>query len=191
MLGLTAGGSLPFYTFTTYMQKYLVNTTGFPVKTVSLVMTAALFLYMCMQPIFGAISDRFGRKNLLLVYGVAGILTTIPLLNALGTASSPAVALGLLLIALAIISCYTAISGVLKAELFPAEVRALGVGLSYAIGNAVFGGSAEYVALSFKNAGVESYFGWYVTFMLVVALISVILMPDMQKKGFMRDEPAR
>lgn len=89
VLGLTAGGSLPFYTFTTYMQKYLVNTTGFPVKTVSLVMTAALFLYMCMQPIFGAISDRFGRKNLLLVYGVAGILTTIPLLNALGTASSP------------------------------------------------------------------------------------------------------
>ncbi|UPG73938.1 MFS family transporter [Roseomonas gilardii subsp. gilardii] len=191
VLGLTAGGSLPFYTFTTYMQKYLVNTTGFPVKTVSLVMTAALFLYMCMQPIFGAISDRFGRKNLLLVYGVAGILTTIPLLNALGTASSPAVALGLLLIALAIISCYTSISGVLKAELFPAEVRALGVGLSYAIGNAVFGGSAEYVALSFKNAGVESYFAWYVTFMLVVALISVILMPDMQKKGFMRDEHSR
>jgi MHS family alpha-ketoglutarate permease-like MFS transporter len=191
VLGLTAGGSLPFYTFTTYMQKYLVNTTGFPVKTVSLVMTVALFLYMCMQPIFGAISDRFGRKNLLLVYGVAGILTTIPLLNALGTASSPAVALGLLLIALAIISCYTAISGVLKAELFPAEVRALGVGLSYAIGNAIFGGSAEYVALRFKNAGVESYFGWYVTIMLVVALISVILMPDMQKKGFMRDEPAR
>ena len=191
VLGLTAGGSLPFYTFTTYMQKYLVNTTGFPVKTVSLVMTAALFLYMCMQPIFGAISDRFGRKNLLLVYGVAGILTTIPLLNALGTASSPLVALGLLLIALAVISCYTSISGVLKAELFPAEVRALGVGLSYAIGNAIFGGSAEYVALSFKNAGVESYFGWYVTIMLVVALVSVILMPDMQKKGFMRDEAGR
>lgn len=79
----------------------------------------------------------------------------------------------------------------LKAELFPAEVRALGVGLSYAIGNAIFGGSAEYVALSFKNAGVESYFGWYVTIMLVVALVSVILMPDMQKKGFMRDEAGR
>ncbi|PZP43862.1 MAG: alpha-ketoglutarate permease [Azospirillum brasilense] len=191
VLGLTAGGSLPFYTFTTYMQKYLVNTTGFPVKTVSLVMTVALFLYMCMQPIFGAISDRFGRKNLLLIYCVGGILTTIPLLSALGTATSPGYALVLLLIGMAIMSCYTSISGVLKAELFPAEVRALGVGLSYAIANAIFGGSAEYVALSFKNAGVESHFGWYVTFMLVVALISVILMPDMQKRGFMRDEPGR
>ena len=182
VLGLTAGGSLPFYTFTTYMQKYLVNTTGFPVKTVSLVMTAALFLYMCMQPIFGAISDRFGRKNLLLVYGVAGILTTIPLLNALGTASSPLVALGLLLIALAVISCYTSISGVLKAELFPAEVRALGVGLSSAIGNAIFGGSAEYVALSLKSVGVEHVFYWYVTVMSAIAFL-VSLMLHRKGKG--------
>ncbi|MDB5414985.1 MAG: alpha-ketoglutarate permease [Rubritepida sp.] len=188
VMGLTAGGSLAFYTFTTYMQKYLVNTTGFEVKTVSILMAVALFLYMVMQPILGAISDRFGRRNLLFVFCILGILCTVPLLGALGTASSPAVALGLLLVAMAIVSCYTSISGVLKAELFPAEIRALGVGLSYAISNALFGGTAEYVALRFKVAGNEGGFAWYVIAILVVALISVIAMPDMQKHGHMRDE---
>ncbi|UFN48039.1 MFS transporter [Roseomonas sp. OT10] len=188
VLGLTAGGSLAFYTFTTYMQKYLVNTAGLPVKTVSVLMAVALFLYMAMQPLFGALSDRVGRKNLLLVFCAGSLVTTIPLLGALGTAASPMTALGLLLVALAIVSCYTSISGVLKPELFPAEIRALGVGLSYAIANALFGGTAEYVALSFKNAGVESHFGWYVTGMMVIATIAVLLMPDMQKHGYMREE---
>ncbi|WP_421990502.1 MFS family transporter [Roseococcus sp.] len=188
VMGLTAGGSLAFYTFTTYMQKFLVNTAGFPVKTVSILMAVVLLCYMAMQPIFGAISDRFGRRNLLFVFCIGGILTTVPLLAALGSASSPVVAGALLLGALAIVSCYTAISGVLKAELFPAEIRALGVGFSYAIANALFGGSAEYVALRFKAAGMEGGFAWYVIALMVVALISVCFMPDMQKHGHMRDE---
>jgi metabolite-proton symporter len=188
VMGLTAGGSLAFYTFTTYMQKYLVNTAGLPVKTVSIMMAVVLLCYMAMQPILGAISDRFGRRNLLFVFAIGGILCTVPLLGALGAASSPTQAGVLLLAALAIVSCYTSISGVLKAELFPAEIRALGVGLSYAIANALFGGTAEYVALSFKAAGHEGGFAWYVVAMLTVSLIAVWFMPDMQKHGHMRDE---
>jgi len=190
VMGLTAGGSLAFYTFTTYMQKYLVNTAGFPVHSVSVMMAGALFIYMLMQPAFGALSDRIGRRNLLFVFCGISIVTTIPLLSALGVAGSIWSALFLLLVALAIISAYTAISGVVKAELFPAEVRALGVGLSYAIANALFGGTAEYVALSFKANGMEGGFGWYVTALLVLALVSVAAMPDMQRYGHMRDEPS-
>lgn len=188
VMGLTAGGSLAFYTFTTYMQKYLVNTAHLPVKTVSILMAVVLLIYMGMQPILGAISDRFGRRNLLFVFCIGGILATVPLLGALGTASSAPMAGILLVCALAIVSCYTSISGVLKAELFPAEIRALGVGLSYAIANALFGGTAEYVALSFKAAGNEGGFAWYVVAMMTVALVSVFFMPDMQKHGHMRDE---
>ncbi|WP_424813934.1 MFS family transporter [Roseococcus sp. YIM B11640] len=188
VMGLTAGGSLAFYTFTTYMQKYLVNTAGLPVKTVSVLMAVVLLIYMAMQPIFGAISDRFGRRNLLFVFCIGGILATVPLLGALGGATTAGSAGVLLVCALAIVSCYTSISGVLKAELFPAEIRALGVGLSYAIANALFGGTAEYVALSFKASGNEGGFAWYVVAMMVVALISVSFMPDMQKHGHMRDE---
>ncbi len=139
VLGYTAGGSLIFYTFTTYMQKYLVNTAGMSIKTASYVMTGCLFLYMCMQPVFGALSDRIGRRTNMLLFGVLGALATVPILTALGTVSSPELAFVLIAVALAIVSFYTSISGIVKAEMFPLEVRALGVGLAYAIANAIFG----------------------------------------------------
>jgi MFS transporter, MHS family, dicarboxylic acid transporter PcaT len=171
VVGYTAGGSLVFYTFTTYMQKYLVNSAGMSIKTASSVMTACLFIYMCMQPVFGALSDRIGRRNNMLLFAALGALATVPILTALKTVSSPFVACGLIVTALAIVSFYTSISGIVKAEMFPTEVRALGVGLAYAVANALFGGSAEYVALALKSIGHESVFYWYVTAMLVVAFL--------------------
>ena len=158
VLGYTAGGSLIFYTFTTYMQKYLVNTAGMPAKTASYVMTGALFLYMVMQPFFGMLSDRIGRRNSMLLFGALGTLFTVPLLMALKTVSSPFMAFVLITLALCIVSFYTSISGLVKAEMFPPQVRALGVGLAYAVANAAFGGSAEYVALGLKTMGMENTF---------------------------------
>ncbi|MDP9902990.1 MFS family transporter [Variovorax ginsengisoli] len=169
VLGYTAGGSLIFYTFTTYMQKYLVNTVHLPIKTTSYVMTAALFVYMCMQPVFGALSDRIGRRNNMLLFGGLGALATVPILTGLQHVTNPVVAFLLIILALAIVSFYTSISGIVKAEMFPPEVRALGVGLAYAVANAIFGGSAEYVALGLKSLGHESAFYWYVTAMMVIA----------------------
>lgn len=177
VLGFTAGGSLIFYTFTTYMQKFLVNTVHMPIKTASYIMTVALFLYMCMQPLFGMLSDKIGRRNNMLLFGALGALCTVPILTTLQHVSSPAVAGLLIVIALAIVSFYTSISGIVKAEMFPPEVRALGVGLAYAVGNALFGGSAEFVALSFKTAGHEQSFYWYVTVMLVIAFLVSLRLP--------------
>jgi MHS family dicarboxylic acid transporter PcaT-like MFS transporter len=171
VLGFTAGGSLIFYTFTTYMQKYLVNSVGMSIKTASNVMTGCLFIYMCMQPLFGALSDRIGRRNNMLLFGALGVLATVPILTTLKTVTSPFAAGGLIVIALAIVSFYTSVSGIVKAEMFPPEVRALGVGLAYAVANALFGGSAEYVALGLKTIGHESAFYWYVTAMMAVAFL--------------------
>jgi MHS family dicarboxylic acid transporter PcaT-like MFS transporter len=171
VLGYTAGGSLIFYAFTTYMQKYLVNTVGLPIKTTSYIMTCALFVYMCMQPLFGALSDRIGRRTNMLLFGGLGALFTVPILTALQGVTSPFVAFLLIILALAIVSFYTSISGIVKAEMFPPEVRALGVGLAYAVANAIFGGSAEYVALGLKSIGHESAFYWYVTAMMVLAFV--------------------
>ena len=188
VLGYTAGGSLIFYTFTTYMQKYLVNTVGMDAKVASGVMTFALFVYMCMQPLFGALSDRIGRKTSMLWFGLLGMLCTWPILSALKTTTSPYMAFVLIIVAMAIVSLYTSISGLIKAEMFPPQIRALGVGLSYAVGNAIFGGSAEYAALGLKSLGVESYFYIYVSVMCGVALVVCLLLPDLRKVSYLNDE---
>jgi MFS transporter, MHS family, alpha-ketoglutarate permease len=189
VVGFTAGGSLIFYTFTTYMQKYLVNTAGMHAKTASNVMTGALFVYMLLQPLFGAFSDRIGRRKSMLLFGGFATLCTVPLLHALSGVTSPFMAFVLVVIALAIVSFYTSISGLIKAEMFPPEVRALGVGLSYAVANAVFGGSAEYVALWLKQQGIESAFFWYVTVMCAISFIVSFRMLDPSKEGYLRNEP--
>jgi MHS family alpha-ketoglutarate permease-like MFS transporter len=188
VLGFTAGGSLIFYTFTTYMQKYLVNTAGMKTTTASEVMTAVLLCYMLLQPVFGALSDKIGRRNSMICFGVSAVIMTVPVLSALAHVTNPYAAFGLVILALACVSFYTSISGVVKAELFPMHVRALGVGLAYAIANAIFGGSAEYVALWFKSIGSESAFFWYVTAMCGIALIAAISMPDTRHRGHLTAE---
>lgn len=177
VLGYTAGGSLIFYTFTTYMQKYLVNTAGMHAKTASYIMTGALFLYMCMQPLFGMLADKIGRRNSMLWFGALGTLCTVPILLSLKSVTSPFLAFVLITLALAIVSFYTSISGLVKAEMFPPQVRALGVGLAYAVANAIFGGSAEYVALSLKSVGMENSFYWYVTVMMAIAFLFSLRLP--------------
>jgi metabolite-proton symporter len=186
VLGYTAGGSLIFYTFTTYMQKYLINTAHMNDRTANIVMTAVLFTYMCLQPPFGAFSDRFGRKTSMLLFGSLAALCTVPLMYAIGSVQNPFAAYILIIAALAIVSFYTSISGLVKAEMFPAEVRALSVGLSYAIANAIFGGSAEYVALWFKDKGVETSFFWYVAGMCTISFIASVMMPDPRRGGYLQ-----
>ena len=176
VLGFTAGGSLSFYTFTTYMQKYLVNTSGMDPKTASGLMTGVLLVFMLIQPIIGALSDKIGRRTSMMIFGAGAAICTVPILTLLQNVQSPGVAFLLIMLALLITSFYTAISGILKAEMFPPQVRALGVGLSYAVANAIFGGSAEYVALLMKQQGIETTFFWYVSAMGAVAfLVSLLL----------------
>ena len=185
VLAFTMGGSLYFYTFTTYMQKYLVNTAHMDAKIVTFVMTVVLVVYMFFQPAFGALSDRIGRRNNMILFTALGALAAVPLLVALGDVSNPYMAFFLVLIALAIASFYTSISGVVKAELFPTQVRALGVGLTYAVANALFGGTAEYVALWLKSSGQEQWFAWYVAGMVAIGLAASLIMPDTRKYGFL------
>ncbi len=182
VLGFTAGGSLSFYTFTTYMQKYLVNTSGMDAKTASALMTGALFVFMLIQPVIGALSDKIGRRSSMMIFGAGAAICTVPILTALQNVESEWAAISLVMLALLITSFYTSISGILKAEMFPPEVRALGVGLSYAIANAIFGGSAEFVALTLKHQGIETSFFWYVSAMGALAFL-VSLMLHRRGKG--------
>ncbi len=188
VLGFTAGGSLIFYTFTTYMQKYLVNTAGMTTQTATATMTGVLFVYMLMQPLFGALSDRWGRKKSMIAFGLLSTIVVVPLMTALAQVRSPWTAFFLITCGLAIVSLYTSISGLVKAELFPTTVRALGVGFTYGLANAVFGGSAEYVALWFKQAGREDWFYWYVAILCAIAFVVALFMPDARKTGHLRHD---
>jgi MHS family alpha-ketoglutarate permease-like MFS transporter len=185
---LTAGGTLAFYAYSTYMQKFLVNTSGFSRESATAITAAALFVYMLLQPVAGALSDRIGRKPLMVGFGVLGVAFTWIIFRTLETTSSSFAAFLLVLGALVIVTGYTAINAVVKAELFPAHIRALGVALPYALANTVFGGTAEYVALWFKGQGMERGFYVYVTAMIAVSLIVYLRMPDTRKTSLITDD---
>ena len=181
VFGLTAGGTLAYYTFGTYMQKFLVNTSGFSRDQSNLITTAALACFVLMQPLSGALSDRFGRRALLLAFGIGGVAMTWPVLSTLAETREPLTAFLLVLGSLAVVSGYTSVSAIVKAEMFPTEIRALGVALPYAIANALFGGTAEFIALSFKQAGFEPGFYIYVTVVIGMSLVTYLIMPDTRR----------
>lgn len=187
VIGLTLGGTLAFYTYTNYMQKFLVNTVQLSKDVSTLLSFITLLIFVMLQPLFGLLSDKIGRKPLLISFGILGTIFTVPLLTILSHTHSVWVSFFLLMSGLIIVSGYTSINAIVKAELFPAEIRALGVGLPYALTVSVFGGTAEYIALWFKETGHESYFYWYVTGCIAVSLLVYVLMKDTKKSSLLNE----
>jgi MHS family alpha-ketoglutarate permease-like MFS transporter len=183
VLALTAGGTVAFYAYSIYMQKFLANTAGFSAGTASAIMALALLLYTALQPAAGALSDVVGRKPLMVGFGISVTLLTVPIFTTLEHVHSTTGAFLLVMAGLLSITGYTSINAVVKAELFPAEVRGLGVALPYAIANALFGGTAEYVALWFKQSGIERGFYWYVTGLVAVSLIAYLRMRETKDRS--------
>ena len=184
---LSGSGGLAFYTLTTYMQKFLSNTAHFTKETASLISAASLVFYVLTVPLFGALGDRFGRTRVMAVGLALAALLVFPLMTAIAGTTSAAAALGLVCLLIACTCGYSAVNAVVKAELFPAHIRALGVSVPYALGNALLGGTAEYVALAFKAAGRESGFYVYVAVVLAVAAVTAWRMRDTQALSLIED----
>ncbi|MBU2015819.1 MAG: MFS transporter [Alphaproteobacteria bacterium] len=185
---LTAGGTIAFYAYSIYMQKFLVNTSGLSREAASQINAATLFVFMLLQPVAGALSDRIGRKPLMIGFGVMGVLCTYPIFATLAVTRDPLVAGLLVMVGLVIVTGYTSINAVVKAELFPAHIRALGVALPYALANTMFGGTAELVALWFKQAGMEQAFYIYVSVMIAISLVVYVRMKDTAKTSLIRED---
>ncbi len=185
VVGLTMGGTAAFYTFTTYMQKFLKLTVHLSEQQTTLVTAGSLIFAMCLQPIYGALSDRIGRKWLLIGFGVCGTLLTIPILTTLETASGAFTAFLLISAAWLFVAGYTSINAVVKAELFPTNVRATGVGLPYALTVSIFGGTADTVALWFKSQGHEQWFYYYLTGVIAISLLVYLTMRDTKSASAM------
>ena len=181
VVGLTAGGTLAFNTYTTYMQKFLINTVGYTKQDSTVITFVTLLVFALLQPLYGLLSDKIGRKPILLSFGILGTLFTVPIfryIETLNPADGIMAPLLVIMLALVIVSGYTSINAVVKAELFPTNIRALGVGLPYSITVAVFGGSSEFLALWFKNNNTEHYFYWYITICVAFSLFVYAFMRD-------------
>jgi MFS transporter, MHS family, alpha-ketoglutarate permease len=188
VVGLTMGGTTAFYTYTTYMQKFLKLSVGLTDNQTTLVAGASLIFAICLQPLYGALSDKIGRKWLLMWFGILGTLLTIPLLHTLQGTKSATTAFLLIAAAWLIVSGYTSINAVVKAELFPTKVRATGVGVPFAITASIFGGTTESIALKFKSIGHEAWFSYYLTSVIAVSAVVYLLMRDTKKHSTMRSD---
>ncbi|WP_055556673.1 MFS transporter [Streptomyces sp. NBRC 110028] len=178
VFGLAIGGTVGYYTFTTYVQKYLVNTAGIPKASVSAIGFAALFLFMLLQPAVGALSDRMGRRPVMFAFSVGGMLLTVPVMTVLGHTHNPWIAFLLMTVLLMVLTGYSALAPIIKAEMFPTKNRALGVGLPHALVTATFGGFTEPIALALKKSGHESVFFWYVTGCMALTFLATLLVRE-------------
>jgi MFS transporter, MHS family, alpha-ketoglutarate permease len=188
VLGFTAGGSMLFYIYTTYMQKFLTNTAGFSKDQATEISALSLIAFMLAQPVCGWLSDKIGRRPMMLAAFGGGALITWPIMTGVSHADSPWAAFWLIFMAMIIQSCYTSISAVVKAELFPAAIRTLGVAVPYALANALFGGTAEYVALWFKSVGYESGFYVYASILAAISFAVALTMRETVVRSRIADD---
>ncbi|WP_244430866.1 MFS transporter [Methylocystis sp. ATCC 49242] len=185
VVGLTLGGTIAFYVYTTYMQKFLKLSAGLGATETTWISAGSLLFALMLQPVYGAMSDRVGRRPMLIAFGALGTLFTVPLLTAISNVRDAWSAFALICCAWLIVALYTSINAVVKAELFPAAIRVTGVALPYAATVSVFGGSAEYLALWFKAQGRESWFYWYASAAIFVSLVVYATMRDTKENSRM------
>ncbi len=178
VIALTTGGTVSYYTFTVYMQKFLVNTTEFSKDDATVISVIALLVFMVIQPLYGLLSDFVGRRFMLIAFGAGATFFTVPILTQLSQPQSMKSALVWYICALLIVSGYSSVNAIVKAELFPVHIRALGVGLPYALTVALFGGTAEYLALWMKSVGHPEWFAYYVSGYAALSLVVSLAMKE-------------
>lgn len=182
--GITAGGTLAYYTWTSYLPTYAELNTDIDKADALLAGTLSLAFFTLLQPLGGLLSDRFGRKPSLLFFGVGFAVLSVPLLRAVDGSF-----LSLLLVSCAgmvLLTGFTSISAAVNAEVFPARVRAAGIGFPYSLTVAVFGGTAPYVGTLLKDLDRPGLFPWYVAVLCLVSSAVYLRLPESAHKELER-----
>ncbi|TVT51586.1 MFS transporter [Amycolatopsis rhizosphaerae] len=176
ILGMTAGVTVVYYVWAVGISGFAITTKGVPATAGLWATVAANLFFMVTLPLWGKLSDRFGRKPVFLVYGAAFLVLSFPLMAAL---NGSALRLGLLMaLALFFLGAFVGIMPAYFAELFPTHVRASGVGVPYSIMVALFGGTAPYVLTWLHVHGLEWLFSCYLVVLVAVGIVTTMLTPE-------------
>jgi MHS family alpha-ketoglutarate permease-like MFS transporter len=174
--GITAGGTIAYYTWTSYLPTYAELNTNIDKSDALLAGTLSLAFFGLLQPLGGLLSDRLGRRPLLLFFGLGFALLTVPLLHALN--DSFAVLLLVQCAGMILLTGFTSISAAVNAEIFPPRVRAAGIGFPYSLTVALFGGTAPYVGTLFKELDHSGLFPWYVAVLCLLSSLVYLRLPE-------------
>lgn len=186
---ITAGGTVAFYTYSINGPKIIQGMfAGGDTMTGTRINLAALVLLMLLQPLGGWLSDRIGRKTLLVFFGTGGVLYTWALILWLPQQTDWVTAFAILALGFVILTGYTSINAVVKAELFPTHIRALGVGLGYALANSLFGGTAPLLYQASLGSGHVAGFAAYVTAVIAVSLFVYVFFLTNKGENWLDDE---
>lgn len=188
---VTAGGTVAFYTYSVTGPKMIQSAfAGGDVITGTWINLALLAVLMLLQPVGGWVSDIVGRKSLLVFFGIGGVLYTGYLVLALPQQTSAWAAFAILGVGFVILTGYTSINAVVKAELFPTHVRALGVGLGYALANSAFGGTAPLLYQAALRTDQVAAFVTYATAVIAVSLVVYVFFLKNRGANWLDDESA-
>lgn len=168
---ITLGGTIVFYTYSVNAPAMIKTAYKATPQLATWINLGALVLLMALQPLGGLVSDRVGRKPLLIFFGVGCVLFTHYFITRLPAARDPLTTIALVTIAFVFLTGYTSINALVKAELFPATIRALGVGLGYGLANSVFGGTAPLIYQWARKANQVPTYISYVTACVAISLI--------------------
>ena len=179
--GVAIGGGVVFYTYTGYLERYLVSVRGFDKDDVSLMSFAALTVFLVIQPVAGWLADRIGARRVMRIFAVGTMVTTPVIFVVVAHTSSLVVAFASLIVGLVFLACYGGAAATLYADQFPTKVRALGMGMAHSLANAIFGGTTEMLALALRESGHEGVFPWYIVATAGATLLALAFVPSVAR----------
>lgn len=183
IMGVTIAGTITYYSWTTYLPTYATqNSSAIDDSSALLITTISLAFFGCLQPIAGAVSDRVGRKPMLIVFAAVFAVGIVPALALIRSGPSFGAFLAISLLGMVVLSGFTSISAAVNAELIPGHVRAAGIGFPYSLTVALFGGTAPFVGTWMADAGRPELFGWWVALLCAVSLVVYLIISETAHK---------